>query len=61
LDVYLPGGGSWVDWWTGEELAGGRWVRVAVPLERLPLYRRAGFEVQLGPVVQHTGELGEQL
>jgi alpha-D-xyloside xylohydrolase len=60
LDVYLPAGTSWVDWWTGEELAGGRWLGVTVPLERLPLYRRAGAEVQLGPLVQHTGELGEQ-
>jgi alpha-D-xyloside xylohydrolase len=60
LDVYLPAGASWVDWWTGEELAGGRWLGVTVQLERLPLYRRAGAEIELGPVIQHTGELVTQ-
>ena len=58
VDVYLPAGAAWVDWWTGEVLAGGRWLDVEVPLERLPLYRRAEAEIELGPVVQHTGELG---
>jgi len=57
VGVYLPGGASWVDWWTGEELEGGRWLQVSVPLDRLPLYRRSGAEIELGPVVQHTGDL----
>lgn len=56
VDVYLPEGG-WVDWWTGEVVAGGRWLRATVPLERLPLYRREGAVIELGPVVQHTGQL----
>ena len=38
-------------------MEGGRWLSVTVPLERLPLYRRAGVEIPRGPVVQHTGEL----
>jgi alpha-D-xyloside xylohydrolase len=58
VDVYLPAGADWVDWWTGEVQSGGRWLGVTVPLERLPLYRRAEGEIELGPVVQHTGELG---
>jgi len=44
-------------WWMGAIQAGGRWLDVMVPLERLPLYRRAEAEIELGPVVQHTGEL----
>lgn len=39
-EVYLPAGARWRDWWTGEELEGGRWLAVTSPLERLPLYRR---------------------
>ena len=58
VDVYLPAGAAWVDWWTGEMKAGGRWLDETVPLERLPLYRRAEAEIELGPVVQHIGELG---
>lgn len=57
IDVYLPSGTDWVDWWTGVTEPGGRWLTVTVPLERLPLYRRAGAVVETGPVVQHTGEL----
>jgi alpha-D-xyloside xylohydrolase len=57
LPVYLPAGVDWVDWWSGQCLAGGRWITVRVPLERLPLYRRAAAEIELGPAVQHTGQL----
>jgi len=57
MDVYLPAGTDWVDWWSGDEHPGGRWLSVSVPLERLPLYRRAGVEIPRGPVVQHTGQL----
>ncbi|GAA5060442.1 alpha-D-xyloside xylohydrolase [Thermocatellispora tengchongensis] len=39
--VYLPAG-SWVDYWTGEVLDGGAYVRVTAPLDRIPLYVRHG-------------------
>ena len=57
VDVYLPRGADWIDWWSDEEMTGGQWLKVTVPLERLPLYRRAGSHIPRGPVVQHTGEL----
>ncbi len=61
MGLYLPAGAEWVDWWSGEQLAGGRWIEVCVPLERLPFYRRAGAVIPLGPVVQHTGQLESEL
>jgi alpha-D-xyloside xylohydrolase len=54
--LYLPAG-RWTDWWTGEQVEGPRVVETTVPLERIPLYGRAGCEVPLGPVVQRTDEL----
>ncbi|MEW9546931.1 TIM-barrel domain-containing protein [Nonomuraea sp. NPDC050783] len=39
--VYLPRG-SWIDYWTGETLGGGRYVRVAKPLDQIPLFVRHG-------------------
>jgi alpha-D-xyloside xylohydrolase len=48
-DVYLPAGVEWYDWWTGERLKGGRTVSAAAPLDRCPLYARAGAIVPLGP------------
>lgn len=40
-EVYLPAG-VWVDAWDGTELEGGRTVRAAAPLERIPVYWRKG-------------------
>ncbi|GAA0377267.1 alpha-xylosidase [Acrocarpospora corrugata] len=39
--VYLPAG-SWVDYWTGEILTGGRYLTVSPHLDRIPLYVRYG-------------------
>jgi len=51
--VYLPGG-PWYDFWSGERLSGE--INADAPLERMPLYVRAGTVLPLGPVLQHTGE-----
>ncbi len=40
-DVYLPAG-RWVDHWTGDIHDGGRHIRVAPPLDRIPLFVRHG-------------------
>lgn len=39
--VYLPDG-DWYDYWTGEKLSGGRYVIAEAPLDKLPLYVKAG-------------------
>jgi alpha-D-xyloside xylohydrolase len=39
--VYLPEG-NWIDYWTGARLTGRRTVTAAAPLDRIPLYVRAG-------------------
>src|SRR3712207_6641502 len=54
--VYFPGGDSWVDWWTGKTYAGGKDAEVEAPLDRLPLFVRAGAVIPTQAVVQHTGE-----
>ncbi len=51
--VYLPRG-AWVDFWTGERLAGGRTIDRAVDLATVPLYARAGAVIPMGPVRQWT-------
>ena len=53
--VYLPEG-VWYDWWTGAQHAGPARIIAPAPLDRLPLYVRAGAILPLGPVMQHTGE-----
>jgi alpha-glucosidase len=51
--VYLPDG-PWYDFWTGECMSGE--VTADAPLERMPLYVRAGSVLPLGPVLQHSGQ-----
>jgi alpha-D-xyloside xylohydrolase len=41
-EVYLPAGSRWRDAWTGEETDGGRTLRAAAPLSRIPLFLRDG-------------------
>ena len=54
--VYLPEG-TWYDFWTGETYRGARdQVEVAAPLERMPVFLRAGSVLPLAPAMQHTGE-----
>ncbi len=53
--VYLPAG-VWYDFWTDEPLSGPSRVEVKAPLERLPIFVRAGSLVPLGPPMQYVGE-----
>ena len=46
--VYLPKT-TWYDFWTGTVNDGGRFINAITPLDRLPLYVRAGSIVPLGP------------
>ena len=55
-DVYLPAGTAWVNFWTGEKMSGGRTVKVAAPVETIPLFVRAGSIVPLGPDLQSAME-----
>jgi len=45
--VYLPAGTAWQDGWTGSVVDGGQWTAAEAPLERLPLYVRAGASVPI--------------
>ena len=54
--VYLPAGESWVDWWTGEVHAGGRYLRVTSPLAQIPLFVRHGALIPVAPVTDFAGD-----
>jgi len=43
--VYLPAGASWVDAWTGKAARASEWFEAEAPLERIPVYVRAGAKV----------------
>jgi alpha-glucosidase (family GH31 glycosyl hydrolase) len=52
-EVWFPPG-TWVDWFTGERHRGGRTETLSVPLERMPLFVRAGAIVPTQPEVPTT-------
>lgn len=54
--IYLPSG-AWVNWWTGERLEGAREHIIEAPIDRLPLFGRAGAVIPMQGVMQHTGEM----
>lgn len=51
--VYLPAG-TWIDYWSGQSYEGGQHILADAPLERLPLYVKAGAIVPHQPVVEST-------
>lgn len=53
--LYLPKG-RWTDWWTGETFAGGKTIEYAAPLDRLPLFARAGAIVPMQRAETYAGE-----
>ena len=54
--VYFPKGDDWIDWWDGSRHDGGTSEFVAAPLDRLPLFVRAGAAIPTEPVIQHSGQ-----
>ncbi|MBQ4229509.1 MAG: DUF5110 domain-containing protein [Bacteroidaceae bacterium] len=53
---YLPKGVAWYDFWTGKRYTGGQTLNVKTPLNRVPMFVRAGSIVPMGPVMQYVGE-----
>lgn len=53
IDVYLPEGG-WYDFYTEEYHEGGRFIRVACTMDRIPLFVRAGAIVPTSPVMPYV-------
>ena len=54
--VYLPAGTTWWDFWTNEKLHGANTLQAEAPIDRLPLYVKAGTILPLGPVVQYVDQ-----
>ena len=52
--VYLPAGSDWYDWWTNAKLPGGQWIDAAAPIDRIPVFVRAGSIVPIGVQVPST-------
>ena len=56
VEVYLPGGTDWIDFWTGEKYDGGQTINKEAPIDIMPLYAKAGSIIPIGPKVQYATE-----
>jgi len=57
--LYLPDSPAWYDFWTGASQKGGREIEADAPLDRMPLYVRAGSILPLGPEIEYADEKPE--
>jgi alpha-glucosidase len=53
--VYLPKG-DWYDFWTGKKYEGKKWIDADAPMERIPIYVRAGAIIPMQQVMQYTDQ-----
>lgn len=56
VQVYLPKGSKWIDFWSNEMIEGGHEISRECPINIMPLYIKAGSILPLGPEVQYTSE-----
>ncbi|MDE3105227.1 MAG: DUF5110 domain-containing protein [Acidobacteriota bacterium] len=54
--VYLPAAATWYDFWTGKTLRGAQQIEADAPLDRMPLYVRAGSIVPMGPQIEYAAQ-----
>jgi alpha-D-xyloside xylohydrolase len=52
--VYLPPAPAWYDFWTGAQLKGDQHLEAQAPLDRIPLFVKAGSILPLGPEVDYA-------
>lgn len=52
--VYLPAGNDWYDYWTDRKFSGGQTIEAAAPIDRIPLFVRAGSIVPMGVQIPNT-------
>lgn len=54
--VYLPIGSRWFDFWNGTSYQGGQSIISEAPIDRIPIFIRAGSIIPMGPFVQYANE-----
>ena len=54
--VYLPASAAWYNFWTGETARGGEDIEADAPLDRTPIFVRAGSIIPMGPEIEYADE-----
>ncbi len=56
LSVYLPKTNGWYDFWTGKKYDGGQSIKADAPLDKIPIFVKAGSILPMGKFIQYTGQ-----
>jgi hypothetical protein len=54
--VYLPEG-NWYDFWTGEQYNGSQTIDTDAPIDKIPVFVKAGSIIPMGPEIMYANEL----
>ena len=54
--VYLPSAPAWYDFWSGKSINGGQEIEADTPLDRMPLFVRAGSILPMGPEIEYASQ-----
>lgn len=54
--VYLPKGCDWYDFWTGVKYQGGQSIISQAPIDKMPIFVKAGTILPLADVMQYSSE-----
>jgi alpha-D-xyloside xylohydrolase len=60
-NVYLPKTTDWYDFWTGDHFIGGQTITTDAPLDKIPLFVKAGAIIPMGGIKQYTGEKNDDI
>lgn len=55
-NVYLPKGCDWYDYWTNEHYTGGQWIVADAPMDKIPLFVKAGSMIPMSKEMTHADE-----
>lgn len=56
VDVYLPRGNKWYDFWDNSLYEGGQNIQRPCPIDVMPVFVKAGTILPFGPEVQYSSE-----
>jgi alpha-D-xyloside xylohydrolase len=56
LSVYLPKTTGWYDFWTGKNYEGGQSIKADAPIDKIPIFVKAGSILPMGKFIQYTGQ-----
>ncbi|MDD5185166.1 MAG: glycoside hydrolase family 31 protein, partial [Paludibacter sp.] len=59
--VYLPNSTIWYNFWTGKRFNGGQTIIADAPVDKIPLFVKAGSIIPMGKIIQYAAEQSDTL